>query len=95
MNKSDIDRSIFGLIKKYAIEKDTQGFRFDPEIKVECKDNEKEYIDYIAFILYDGINDIYKMTDKNGNKIPFVFLKDPEIVLNKLVEINKIYYDRR
>ena len=90
MNKSDIDRSIFELIKKYSIEKNTQGFRFDPEIKVKCKDNEKEYIDYIAFILYDGINDIYKMTDKNGNKIPFVFLKNPEIVLKKLAEISKI-----
>ena len=92
MSNGEIDQLIFGIIKRLAIEKDTNGLRFDPEIKVECKDNEKEYVDYLAYIFYDGINNIYKMTDKNGNKIPFVFLKNPEIVLKKLTEIVKMYY---
>lgn len=89
MTNSEIDKKIFEIIKKAAIEKEISGLRFDPEIKVECKDNEKEYTDYISFILYDNLYDIYKMTDKNGNKIPFCFLKNPEIVLRRLVETIK------
>lgn len=93
MSNGEIDQLIFGIIKRLAIEKDTNGLRFDPEIKVECKDNDKEYVDYLAYIFYDGINDIYKMTDNHGVKIPFVFLKNPEVVLDKLSKIVRNYYD--
>ena len=89
MSNKEIDQNIFGIIKRLSIEKDINGLRFDPEIKVECKDNDKEYDDYLAYIFYDGINDIYKMTDNHGVKIPFVFLKNPEIVLKKLAETVK------